>query len=114
MIETIELKEALQIIEKKDAEGYPIPFCISFRTLNRNSKTGGRLVTLEDATILTSLPKQKKSNASIMKDLITPERTKRNPNHSNNKTRNLKKANGEIAKIHIRLIDSINNKKVVY
>jgi len=114
MNDTIGLKEALHIIEQKDSDGFPIPFKISFRTLQRNSKTGGRLVTYIGATILTSVPKQRKSNKQIIEDLQKPERANKKPNHSANRTRNIQKANGEIAKIHIRLIDSINNKKVVY
>jgi hypothetical protein len=114
MNDEISLKEALTIIEAKDQEGFPIPFKISFRTLQRNSKTGGRLTTYLGATILTSVPKQRKSNKAILEDLQKPERAIKKPNHSTNRTRNIQKANGEIAKIHIRLIDSINNKKVVY
>ena len=114
MNDTINLKQALQVIEAKDTEGFPIPFDIAFRTLQRNSKTGGRLVNLFGATVLTRLPKQRKTNKEIMDDLLRPERPRKNPNHFSNRTRNIHKANGEITKIHIRLIDSINNKKVVY
>jgi len=114
MYDTISLKNTLQIIEAKDTEGYPIPFSISFRTLQRNSKTGGRLVSCFGATALTSLPKQRKTTKVIMDDLLRPERPEKNPNHFLNRTRNIQKANGEIAKLHIRLIDSINNKKMVY
>lgn len=114
MIETISLSAALKIIERKDAEGYPLPFDISYRTLNRNSKTGGRLATYLGATILTSLPKQRKSNAAIIMDLQTATKSRKNPEHHKNRTRNIHKPNGEIAKVHIRLIESINNQKVVY
>ena len=114
MVHTISLSDALKNIEQKDAEGFPIPFNISYRTLNRNSKTGGRLVTYLGATILTSLPKQRKSNAAVLIDLQTPQKFLKNPDHFKNRTRNIHKANGEIAKVHIRLIKSINNKDVVY
>lgn len=114
MIETISLSEALNIIDSKDNEGFPIPFDISFRTLQRNSKTGGRLVEYVGAKVLTSIPKQKLSNKQIIQSLQSPERVKRNPNHWANRTRNIQKENGEEAKIHIRLIVSVNNKKVEY
>lgn len=115
MNNTISLKEALAIIDLKDKDGYPVPFNISFRTLQRNSKTGGRLVSLDGATFLTRLPKQRKIyNKQLIEDLQTPERSTKNPNHYLNRTRNIKKENGEIAKVHIRLIISVNNKKVVY
>lgn len=114
MVDTISLSTALKIIEQKDAEGYPIPFDISFRTLNRNSKTGGRFVTYNGATILTSLPKQRMSNAAILMDLQSAPKSRKNPDHHKNRTRNLAKPNGEPAKVRIRLIKSINNKDVVY
>lgn len=110
----IGLKEVMEIIYQKDKEGYPVPFDISFRTLQRNSKTGGRLVECFGAKYLASLPKQKKTNQQILYDLQRPERAKKNPNHKINRTRNIQKANGEIVKIHFRLIVSINNLKVVY
>ena len=58
MKQTISLKDALQVIEAKDENGVPIPFNISFRTLQRQSKTGGALRTLNGATILCSVPKK--------------------------------------------------------
>lgn len=114
MVDTISLVDALKIIEQKNAEGFPVPFDISYRTLNRNSKTGGRLVTYLGATILTSLPKQRKSNEKILLDLQTAPKFRKDPDHFKNRTRNIHKPNGEIAKVHIRLIVAINNKKVVY
>lgn len=114
MKQTISLKEALQIIEKKDVEGFPIPFNIEFRTLQRQSKTGGSLKTINGATILCAVPKQKVSNKHLIERLQQPERFKKSPNHYQNRTRNIQKPNGEIAKVRIRLIVSINNQKVVY
>ena len=114
MVDTISFSDALKIIEQKDAEGFPIPFNISYRTLNRNSKTGGRLVTYLGATILTSLPKQRNSSAAVLMDLQTPSKFSKAPDHFKNRTRNIHKPNGEIAKVHIRLIETMNNKKVVY
>jgi hypothetical protein len=114
MNDAMNLELALRIMDAKDENGYPIPFNIAFRTLQRNSKTGGRLVTYYGATILTSLPKQKKSKNQILKELTLPLQNRKNPNHFENRTRNIQKQNGEIAKIHIRLIDSINDKKIVY
>ena len=113
MNKIINLKQALQIIETKDADGFPIPFDVAFRTLNRNSKSGGALRSYNGVSILTSIQKQL-TNKQVVENLHLANRTKRNPNHWENRTRNLKKANGEIFKVNIRLIDSINNQKVVY
>jgi hypothetical protein len=110
----INLKQALQIIETKDVEGFPISFNLEFRTLNRNSKTGGALRSYTSVSVLTSREKQVFSDKEIVKNLQLANRTRRNPNHFLNRTRNLQKPNGEIFKVNIRLIDSINNQKVVY
>ena len=114
MIGTITLKEALNIIEQKDDRGYPIPFSISYRTLQRNSKKGGAYREVINATILTSIPKQNITNTELLKQVQSPVRNRKNPNHSENRTRNLQKSNKEIFKVHIRFIDSINNQKVIY
>ena len=114
MKQAISLKEALQIIETKDVNGFPIPFDISFRTLNKNSKSGGALRTLQQATILTSLPKQQLTDQQKAANLLIANKSRRKPFHFLNRTRNLKKANGEIAKVHIRLITSINHQNVEY
>lgn len=114
MNEAINLKQALKIIELKNSEGFPIPFDITFRTLNRNSKTGGSLRSFSKAKILTSIPKQKISEQKILENLKIAPTFRKDPNHWENRTRNLQKDNGEIFKVNIRLIISINNQKVVY
>lgn len=118
----ISLKNALKIIEAKDTSGFPIPFDVEFRTLNRNSKTGGALRSYNGVTILTSKSKQAESKAldisingkTIAKNLQFAPKHRKAPNHFENRTRNLQKQNGEIFKVNIRLITSINNQKVVY
>jgi hypothetical protein len=111
MIETIPLTEALQIMQRKDKSGDPFPFNISFRTLNRKSRIGGRLVSYEGVKLF--VPRKGSKDPSIEGLKYRPTQEK-NPNHHFNRTRNIEKPNGDISKIHIRLIDSINGKKVVY
>lgn len=111
---SISLKEALEIIEQKDSKGFPVPFDISYRTLNRNSKSGGALKTVYGATILTSIPKQNITNEALLNEVRSKSTVKRSPNHYENRTRNLQKPNKEIFKVHIRFIISINDLKVVY
>ncbi len=113
MNNAISLKEALQIIEAKDTNGFAIPFDISFRTLNRNSKTGGALRSYNSVTILTR-NKKELTEKDIVKNLQLASKPRKAPNHFENRTRNLQKQNGEIFKVNIRLITSINNQKVVY
>lgn len=112
MNETISLKDALQILELKDKNGGAYPFTISFRTLNKQSKHGGRLVSYENAKLF--IPKKNNDQKALAKSLQYAPTNKKNPNHFLNRTRNIEQENGNISKIHIRLIDSINGKKVVY
>ena len=114
MKQAISLKQALQIIETKDQDGFPVPFDISFRTLNKNSKSGGALRTLQQATILTSLPKQQLTDKQKTDNLLIANKPRKKPSHFLNRTRNIKKANGEIDKVHIRLITSIKHQNVEY
>jgi len=109
----ISFKEAITIIDKVDKLGNAYPFDISFRTLNRNSKTGGRLIEYKQ---VKKYRRQIKSitKASLTKQVQSGTDVKRKPNHQENRTRNLELQNGEIKKIHIRLIDTINGKKMHY
>jgi len=109
----ISFKAAIAIIDKVDAQGKACPFDISFRTLQRNSRTGGRLVTyrkVKKYRVKKGAPHKK----AILKTVQSGTTTKRHPNHYTNRTRNLELQNGEIKKIHVRLIDTINGKKMHY
>lgn len=112
MEETISLKDALVIIDKKDKEGNAYPFDITFRSLNRNSKTGGKLYEYKQVKKL--ITKKSSSTTASIKAVQSGVIETRNPNHFFNRTRNLELQNGDIKKIHIRLIISINGKKVIY
>ena len=113
MNDTISLTEALKIIYTKDKAGNPYPFDISVRTLNRQSKTGGKLNIYKGAKRVTSV-NRKMDKEAIINTLHYLPSIRRNPNHVKNRTRNIQLVNGQKKKIHIRLIHSINGKKVVY
>ncbi|MFV9552081.1 hypothetical protein [Algibacter sp. PT7-4] len=109
----ISFSEALAIIDKTDKQGNAYPFDVSFRTLQRNSKSGGRLV--EYKQVRKSRPKNyTQTNASLLASVKSGSTIKRDPNHSKNRTRLLELQNGDKKKIHIRLIDTINGKKMHY
>ncbi|ALU74339.1 hypothetical protein AUW17_05365 [Tenacibaculum dicentrarchi] len=109
----ISLKAALAIMDQKDKEGNAFPFDITFRSLQRNSKTGGHLYNY--AQVKRLRPKIGKSTkASLIKAVQSAEKTKKKPDHFVNRTRNLELQNGEIKKIHIRLIISINGQNIIY
>ena len=109
----ISLKNAVAIIDRVDASGNAIPFYLTFRTYQKFSKTGGKLLEYNQVKKLRS-KKTIPSNASLLVAVQTPVATKRNPNHYANRTRNLELQNGDKKKIHIRLIMSINGQKIYY
>lgn len=108
---TIPLKEVLEIIDAVDAKGNALPFDITFRSLNRNSKTGGKLYDYKQTK---KYRKVVGDNPNYKKQVQSFTGKKTNPNHFLNRTRNLELQNGDIKKIHIRLIISLNGKKVIY
>lgn len=111
MEKTISLKEALAIVDAVDEIGRPLPFDITFRTLQRNSKTGGKLYTYKQ---VVKYRKLKSDNPNYLKQVQTPAKRHRNPNHFANRTRNLELQNGDIKTVHIRLIITVNGLKVIY
>lgn len=100
MVEKIFLKDALVEMRKLDAEKKPIPFSLAVRTYNKQNGFGGKLLIYHNATLMQQ-PKGKKD-------------FEKNPNHWDNKTRNIKLADGTIKKIIILFIVAFNGKEVVY
>ena len=101
----ITLTEALKIFNLRDANGMFLPFDIEYRTFNEQTKQGGKL---KQYFGVKHLPSAKKSE-EVPTDLNT-----KTPNHYKNRTRNIELPNGEIKKIRIDFIVSINNTKVIY
>lgn len=113
MKDGVSFSEVIAIIDRVDKEGRPFPFDISFRTIQRNSKTGGKLITYKG--VKKYVPRKfQKSKASQVKDVQELPGIKRNPNHFENRTRNLELQNGEIKKVKIRHIISLNGKIMHY
>lgn len=110
----IRLTEVLDLMDALDSNGDPIPFSIRFVTANRKDKTGGEIITIDKA--VKCVGKDKKGNPVIdTRRKETPDLTKpKNPNHWSNATRNLFLPNGQIRKVHIRLIIEFNGQKVCY
>jgi len=115
MLETIDLKSALEIMDKTTKDGEPLPFNISFRTLNRYSNKGGKLNFYEGAKKAIMFVSSKSTTNTLRhEEILKDTPIKRNPKHWKNRTRNIVLSNGDIRKIHLRLIISINGKQVVY
>ena len=115
MLQTpIYLKDVLTAMSTLQ-DGRAVPFSISFRTLNRNSKTGGKLITYPKAKLVI---KEENKNINSINSLRTKplkSKLRKNPNHWVNKTRNIKVLpQGNIRKVHINYIIEFNGKKVVY
>jgi hypothetical protein len=110
----IRLWEALEIMDSTDAHGRPARFQVKFVTANRMTREGGEIIEVKDAC---KCPVRTKNGQEIYperKNLQASERITKNPNHWENSTRNIKLANGQKRKLHIRLIIEFNNKKVCY
>lgn len=116
MEKVVYLSEVLKKMSTLDDQGRAVPFSISFRTLNRYSKTGGKLINYPKAKLVIKEDfKDKNSIKSLQTKPLPRTNIKRNPNHWENNTRNIKVLpQGDIKKIHIKHIISFNGKKVVY
>lgn len=101
----ITLSKALEIFNLRDANGMFIPFDIEYRTFNEQTKQGGKLKTYHGVKYL---PEAKS------KEETPSELSLKTPNHYKNRTRNIELSNGEIKKIRIDFIISINNTNVIY
>ena len=94
------LKDALIEMRKLDERKNSVPFSITVRTYNKQNRFGGKLCTYHGATLMQQ-PRNKKD-------------FEKNPNHWENKTRNIKLHNGTIKKICILFIVAFNGKEVIY
>lgn len=105
------MKDALALMEARDASDKLVTFDCEFCTYSTKRSEGGKIVKLTGAR-LSFDKKPFKGKASVIKS----ERTfsAHQPNHFVNKTRNLRLPNGEIRKLHIRMLLTFNGKQVVY
>lgn len=93
----ISLAYALKIFSEKDKKGMYAPFNLDYRTFNSTTKKGGRLIEYRGVKYLPS----------AIAD------SKKDPHHSKNRTRNIELPNGDIKKINIDFIISVNNQTVI-
>jgi hypothetical protein len=95
-----------------DLWGYPYRFSLTFVKCNRNKRTGGELVSVENAVLY----KHKKwLNTPRHRVPKISQIVSKNPNHTQNQTRNIYVIQtGKILKVHIRLIVRFDRQDVVY
>lgn len=99
----IALLDALNIMDAKTPDGRPVPFSIRFCKI-----TTGEIVFIEKAVKndITKNPDQRKTGDG-------PRALKRKPNHTANRTRNIRVVGtDQIRQIGIYRITAINNEKV--
>jgi hypothetical protein len=109
----IRLGECLEQMEQLDEFGKPKKFQMRFVTANRNLGTGGEIIEIEDGRKCVG-----KRNGSVVHDTRkayaeVPALSK-DPHHWINSTRNILLPNGQIRKVHIRLIIEFNHQKVCF
>lgn len=112
--ETIFLRDVMETMRTLDKNGRAVPFSISFRTLNRHSKTGGKLKEYPEAKLVIKEENKNTDSIASLRYHKKQVKIRRRPNHWDNKTRNIKLPNGDIKKILINHIITFNGKKVVY
>ena len=113
MVKHIFMRQVLEEMKRTDPKGDAIPFSIELRTYNRNNKMGGVLKRYESAKLL--MPKKTKGRPFDPLHFYNREEVKRkNPNHWQNRTRNIELVSGQIKKLNILYITKFNDLEVIY
>jgi hypothetical protein len=98
-VDTITLKEVLQMMDNGHR------FSISFITADKHKKKGGEWITIADAFKGHERTPQQKISAAASQPKTA---LLKHPHHFENSTRNIHLPNGEVRKVHIRLIRRFN------
>lgn len=109
---SIHLRDALAIIDGFDLETKkPNQFNISWFTYDVRKGTGGKRIHARNCMRVVG----KKNDKVIFPQAISSGKSQKNPNHFKHQTRNiLVNGTNNIRKIHIRLIETINDKTVYW
>lgn len=111
----IYLKDAVSIMNRVDVNGEGIPFDCEVRTFNRYKKTGGALKAYKGASLLPlSSGVDKKERFASLHTLAHVPPAAKNPNHFDNRTRNIKLHNGLTRKINLNFLIAVNGQQVAY
>lgn len=106
----ISLAEVRKILKQYEHSEIPMQFSIAFYTANREERTGGELISLDNCLLSRNQngKKQSKTYQPIVRDV------KRDPNNHKNQTINIiHKPSGNFFKVHFHLIDKFNKQKVL-
>ena len=113
MVEHIFLRQVLKEMEKIGTDKKPVPFEIECRTFNTNNKSGGALKKYSNARLLVKT-KSKGKVFNPYEHEYRVFRNRKNPNHWDNRTRNIELSNGMVRKLKILYITKFNGKPVAY
>lgn len=109
----IRLSEVFEQMDQLDDTGHPVKFQMRFVTANRKEGTGGEIIEIKDGRKGVG-----KRGGEIVFDkrkvYSDVPKLSRDPHHWINSTRNLILPNGQIRKVHIRLIIEFNGQKVCF
>ena len=107
----IRLSDVLHQMEQLDAENNPVAFDVKFVTHDKKRDIGGEIISVDGARKCVG-----KRNGKVVFDVRAKKDDKpvKDPHHFLNATRNIVLKNGQIRKLHIRLIIEFNGKKVCY
>jgi hypothetical protein len=113
-VEFILLRDALKEMETA-VDGMPCRFSVTAISYDEQRGTGGEILEYKDVC-LNDAKIQFKHAVPVEHRREQPIRVTevRNPHHRENKTKNLRLANGQIRKIHLRFITHFNGVNVIY
>ncbi|CAA0156888.1 conserved hypothetical protein [Tenacibaculum maritimum] len=102
------LRDVLKEMAKLDENKNPVPFSVAVRTFDKTNKKGGVLKQYHGITLMQQGKKRSLMSLASGKDV-------KNPNHWENKTRNLKvPGQNRPRKTNILFIVKFNGYNVVY
>ena len=109
----IRLCEVLAQMYQIDDTGHPMKFQMRFVTANRNLGTGGEIIEIDNGHKVVG---KRGGEVIVDKRKVYSDVPKlsRDPHHWINSTRNIILPNGQIRKVHIRLIIEFNHQKVCF
>lgn len=104
-------------MEQTDKKGYPTRFDLVVWSFSETRGLGGEELTYTNVCLndVKSKAESKVKEAFRReKPVIITDSSPKNPNHWDNKTRNIRLQNGQIRKIHIHFIKSFNQAQILY
>lgn len=89
----------LNTMNEWESSGNRVPFSITFVTCNQKQGTGGEKITIDQAVLVGN---------------STSKSNKKNPNHYENYTRNIRALEGDrMMKVHVLLITRFNGQSII-